>query len=428
MVELYRDNAYFIDFVNSTFEFENLFVVSNLGQLNHTSKLIAKNELKSDSNCLLVLCTSANVYVPQNIHDRFDSELFDHVFFLEIPRNPNRISLDLSVRFTKIYSELLNKLVFKNLYVGSFQYHYSILISLAKDKGIVMALVEEGLGTYRLGVEESCNVSRDIRTINIKAIARETIGETEAFKRMYKRFKLTKQLVKSVEKFVVKIVKEPQVQANLLKLHPSKHVQAVLLPHKDYDKAYTSFPELTSKIFNVRDSNFYFSHADENVEDVDNAHKIISKYNIQSNDYLYLSQKFHINRKQYVKIISDLLLKFDENDASTIFIKLHPKQEHEEVMQGFINLERESYGRVKVIRESDFLIEELVRQVRFKGIIGITSSALVYSQVLSPDSKIYSVVNHLTNHLTQDYRNVKGIKMMQEHKEIIMQFDGIEFV
>lgn len=428
MIEVYRTNAHFIELVNSKFEFDNLFVVSNLGQLNHTSKLIVKNGLQSGSNCLLVLYTSANVYVPQNIHDKFDSDLFDHVFFLEIPRNPNRISLDLSIRFTKIYSGLLNKLEFRNLYVGSFQYHYSILISLAKDKGIAIALIEEGLGTYRLGVEESHNISRDIRSINIKAIARETIGETEAFKRVYKKFKLTKQLIQSVEKFAVKIVKEPQVQANLLKLYPSKHVQAILRPHLDYDKAYTSFPELTSKIFNVKDSNFYFSHADENVKDVNNAHKIISKYNIKPDDYLYLSQKFHINRKQYIKIISDFLLRFNDNTSSTIFIKLHPKQEHEEVLQGFIDLERQSYGRVKVIRESDFLIEELVRRVNFKGIIGITSSALVYSQVLSPDSKIYSVVDHLTNNLTQDYRNVKGIKMMQDHKKIIMQFDGIKFV
>lgn len=428
MIEVYRSNAHFIELVNSKFEFDSLFVVSNLGQLNHTSKLIVKNGLQSDSNCLLVLYTSANLYVPQNIHDKFDSDLFDHIFFLEIPRNPNRISLDLSIKFTKLYSGLMDKLVFKNLYVGSFQYHYSILISLAKERGIATALIEEGLGTYRLGVEESHNISGDIRTINIKAIARETIGETEIFKRIYKQFKLTKQLVKSVEKFAVKVVKEPQVQTNLLKLYPSKHVQAVLRPHTDYDKAYTSFPELTSKIFNVKDSKFYFSHADENEEDVDNAQEIINKYNIKSNDYLYLSQKFQINRKQYIKIISDLLLDFNENTESTIFIKLHPKQEHEEVMQGFIELERKSYGRVKVIRESDFLIEELVRQVRFKGIIGITSSALVYSQVLSPDSKIYSVVDHLTNHLTKDYRNVKGIKMMQDHKKIIMQFDGIEFI
>lgn len=428
MIEVYRDNAHFIEFIDSTFEFENLFVVSNLGQLNHTSKLIVKNGLKSESNCLLVLYTSANTYVPQNIHDKFDTDLFDHVFFLEIAKNPNRISLELSIRFTKIYSRLLDKLIFKNLYVGSFQYHYSILISLAKDKGIATALIEEGLGTYRLGVEESHNISRDIRAINIKSIARETIGETEAFKRIYKKFKLTKQFIQSVEKFAVKIIKEPQVQANLLKLYPSKHVQAVLRPHKDYDKAYTSFPELTSKIFNVRDSNFYFSHADENIEDVDNAHKIISKYNIKSNDYLYLSQKFQIDRKQYINIVSDLLLSFNENTSFTIFIKLHPKQEHEEVLQGFIDLESKSYGRVKVIRESDFLIEELVRQVRFKGIIGITSSALVYSQVLSPDSKIYSVVDHLNNHLIPDYRNAKGIKMMQEHKKIIMQFDGIKFI
>ncbi len=428
MIEVYRSNAHFIELVNSKFEFDNLFVVSNLGQLNHTSKLIVKNGLQSDSNCLLVLYTSANVYVPQNIHDKFDSDLFDHVFFLEIPRNPNRISLDLSIKFTKLYSGLMDKLVFKNLYVGSFQYHYSILISLAKDKGIATALIEEGLGTYRLGVEESQNVSGDIRSINVKSIARETIGETEAFKRIYKKFKLTKQLAQSVKKFAVKVIKTPQVQSNLLNLYPNKHVKAVLTPHLDYDKAYTSFPELTSKIFNVKDSKFYFSHADENIGDIENAYKTISKYDIKSTDYIYLSQKFQINRRQYIKIISDLLLEFNEGSSSCIYIKLHPKQEHEEVFNGFLDLERISRGRVKVIRESDFLIEELVRQVQFKGIIGITSSALVYSQVLSPNSKIYSVVDHLTSHLTSDYRNVKGVKMMREHKEIIMQFDGIEFI
>lgn len=92
-------------------------------------------------------------------------------------------------------------------------------------------------------------------------------------------------------------------------------------------------------------------------------------------------------------------------------------------------MEKKSDGRIRIIRESGFLIEEVIRQSQIKSVIGITSSALVYSCIVSPNIQAYSVADILLRELDRKNKNNnKGIKMLKQHAQILRQFNNIVFL
>lgn len=404
---------------------DNLFLIANFGQYNHISNLI--KDLKISNCALVVLYTSSNFYIPQSIHDSIDEGIFSLVYFLEIPRSPNRIDIDLALEIRSKYLKLINILQPSKLYLSSFQFHYSIIATIAKNKGIKVILVEEGLGTYRLGGLPNEGMIGKISIEKVREVSSKTVSRNQLFKKLYKNYKETKLLIKEVRSFFRIIYKTPEFQGEILRLIPNKELKSIMKPFLDFDESYTSFPEVSKRIFNVKDSKFYFSHNNIKQEEISYCNNIIGKYNINHDDYIYLSQQYRINDTEYVKIVSNLLLNISKNEDSKIFIKMHPRNERLEVIEGFKLLETESLGRIKVIDESDFRIENIIKQANVKGVIGITSTALVYTSVIAPKCKVYSIANVLVGELNP-IKNINGIKTIKEHTKIINQFDGINFL
>ncbi|WP_350655693.1 alpha-2,8-polysialyltransferase family protein [Psychrobacter sp. S1-30-MNA-CIBAN-0213] len=410
----------------STCNYQNLFVISNLGQLKHITGII-KN--KNITNCfLLVVYTESNFTVPQAIHDNFDSYIFDHVLFFKLPKNPNGTNLKNIKAMELGYRTVINTVNPENLYLNSFQFHYSILANVAKKSGLKVILIEEGLGTYRLGLENHDNNSQLLNFDLIKRVSKDTISKTEFFKRLYKKYKMTKELTVESKRFVKKLYLSSEVQDKLINFYPNSNLKNFHKPFLNFDESYTSFPNLTKRKFNIKKNNYYFSFDESTVDEREYALSIIDKYNITSNDYLYLSQKFNIDRNEYLAIVKESILNLLRETDSNIFIKLHPKQEHELVLEGFLKMEKETGGRIEVIKESGFLIEEVIRLSKIKGVIGITSSALVYTSLLSSQCKSYSISDTLVDKLIKHERNSKGISMIKQHTEILRQFDNIDFI
>lgn len=415
-------------YVNTRYnvEYDNLFVISNLGQLKHVTGFI-KN--KGITNCfLLVVYTEANITVPQAIHDSYDSFVFSIVLFHKLPNSPNKLQLKNIKKMGSDYKELVCKINPSNLYLNSFQYHYAILASIAKKSGSRIILIEEGLGTYRLGIDEHDLSIGKLDFNLVKKLSKDTVGKTEIFKRTYKKYKLIKEFASESKRLAKKIYLSPEVQYKLIGFYPNSSFDIFCKPFVDFDESYTSFPELTDQKFNVKKNNYHLSFEEPTEDESDHALSIIREYDIKSKDYLYLSQKFSINRDEYLAIVKGCLLKLLEGNDSTVFIKLHPKQEHELVLAGFIEMEKETGGRIKVIQESGFLIEEVVKVSKVQGVIGITSSALVYSPLLSPECKSYSIADTLVSNLINHTRNTKGIDMIEAHTKILKQFENIYFI
>lgn len=404
----------------------NLFVISNLGQLKHVTGLIKRKDI---ANCfLLVVYTESNLAMPQAIHDNFDASVFNNVLFLKLPNNPNSISFRNIKNMDFSYRQIIQNIKPSNLYLNSFQFHYAILANIAKEIGSKIILVEEGLGTYRLGHDEYYQKPGSVNFNLIKRLSKETLSKTEVFKKVYKKYKLTKEFAVESKRFVRKFYFSPELQSKLIDFYPNSSFNNFYKPFVDFDESYTSFPSLAKKKFNIKKSNYYFSFDEPTINESEFALSIIKKYNIRSEDYLYLSQKFSINRDEYLFIVKNILLEILEGNGATVFVKLHPKQEHELVLEGFLEIEKETGGRIKVIEESGFLIEEVIKLSKVQGVIGITSSALVYSFLLSPECKSYSIANTLVSKLINHKRNDKGVDMIKAHTKILKQFDNICFI
>ena len=414
-----------VDEINTLNQVENLFFIANFSQLNHIHTLIDKLKLE---NCyLVVLYTELNYYIPQSIHDALIENLFVQVLFLEIPAYPNRVKLNLALKFEDIYSKILKKVKPRKLFLSSFQYHYSILASLAKSQGVKLALVEEGLGTYRLGTNANEGVPGTLKISNIVEAADKTIKKTQFFKKNFKRYKEAKEFFNECKRFTKVVYESSEIQGLIIKYHSNKNLRYMAKPFLDFDESYTSFPDITNNIFNVKDSKFYFSHDDASEEELDNAKTIIERYNIKSNDYIFLSQKFLVDDEDYANEVNRVLRKFAIENKCRVFIKTHPRKESSRVVDSYFKLEMQSLGRIKLIEESNFRIESVINLANIKGVIGITSTSLVYTSVLNPNSKVYSIANILTKNIASK-KNIKGVNTISNHAAMLKQFDNIDFL
>jgi hypothetical protein len=414
-----------IDEINTISPVDNLLLIANFSQLNHINTLV--DSLKLKKCYLVVLYTELNYYIPQSIHDALIENLFEQVLFLKIPTHPNRVKVNLAREFENMYSRILKEVQPKKLFLSSFQYHYSILGSLARSQGVELALVEEGLGTYRLGTNPNEGVPGPLRINNIVNAADKTIKKTQFFKKNYKRYKEVKIFFGECKNFTKTIYGSPEIQGLILKYYPNKNVRFMSKPFLEFDESYTSFPDLTNNIFNIKDSKFYFSHDDTSDEELENAKSIIAKYNITNNDYIFLSQKFLVDDEDYTNEIKRILSKFSRENECRVFIKTHPRKESDRVVNNYFNLEMHSLGYIKLIEESNFRIESVISLADVKGVLGITSTSLVYTSVLNPNSTVYSIAHVLTKNLMSK-SNLKGVNTISDHASMLKQFDNIHFI
>lgn len=409
-----------------TNDVDNLFVISNLGQLNHIKALISYYDFH---NCgVIVLFTLANLEVPKDIQNSLSDSVFRHSFFLEIPRSPNRINLAMTKRLYEKYSFYLSKFRASRLFILSFQYHYALLGQIADDMGTEINLVEEGLGTYRLVNPEERKLEKDFTFEVVKRSAKKTLTKTQIFKFIYSKYKPFKELALQTKSFVKDVYESPELQAQFIKVNKNKKLQAILSPYTTFNSTYTSFPYIAENIFEAQDNKFYPVFARPEEEDVENALEVIKAYDISNKDYIYVSQKFSIDSDEYVHIVEKVFNKILENNEGKIFIKTHPKRESQATLSAFEELEQIYKGKVYLIRESSFLIEEVVRQSNVRGVIGITSSALVYAAIVSSECKSYSLAKILLNKLEGKPKNIRGINMISSHLRMIENFENVIFL
>lgn len=414
----------FEDYVNSGRSFNNLFVLTHLGQLKQMEALI--NSKLIVNNCLVVLYTYKNLIVPKTVHDQY-SKVFDQVIFLEIPFGVNKVDFPKLRKLEKIYQKLIIETNPQNLYLNSFEGHYAILTSISKNKNIRNILVEEGTATYKLNLkimtEDKAENILDYDFFRSEFMA--TVGQTQIFKKIVKIHKHNKDFYKQSKKFFNEVTKHESFQKQLIEISRNQHLKASLVPFKDFDKAYASFPNLIKEGFGVKDVDYFLIHEIVNEESIKDAQKIIDKYGITSNDVLYVSQRYHLDPEQYARAVTAILTR-SIRDEQRVFIKLHPKED-KKTYDSFKYLEFVSNKKFVVIEESQFLIESVIRVSQISQLIGLTSTTLVYGPLVSPTTKSISIAQELIRILPDTSQNIKGSDVIKNHLSIIKIFGNIEF-
>ena len=364
-----NDSLWFkVNKLNIIGAYNNVFIISHLGQLKQVESLIEYENLKN--NLLIILYTKKNLRVPRSIDKQKNKTLFDNSLLYLLPNSPNNYSLKSLVHMKRNYEELLIKSKVKNLYLLSFENHYSLLAKAAKKKGINLILLDEGTASYKT----------------------PDLSEYTTSQTLYK-----KQLAKIL------------------------NVDNAFNWFTDFDEVYAAFPELLKQTFHAKKFHRFFAHAGK-VEINDNTLKLIEEYKITKNDFIYVNQRYSINDNDFTHTILTILNKFSEHYNAKIFIKMHPK-DRDNLKKTFIH-ELKSYPNIIFIKENEFLIEPAIQAIQPRGILGLTSTSLVYTPFISTFTKAYSIKPWFID-LVPKSGNEEGIKIINDHYIILEQFKHV---
>ncbi|QLB12718.1 alpha-2,8-polysialyltransferase (POLYST) [Bisgaardia hudsonensis] len=395
-VEFVRDSYFFkCGYMGLNFKCDNLFVVSNLGQLNQAHSLIKKERFKN--NFLLILYTSKNKVMPEIVKKNVDSGLFSSFAVFRLPNKPSQINIKNAIYINNSYRNIINTLKIKNLFIQSFERHYALLASYAKSKNIKVNLIEEGTGTYRYSTIHEFN-----------RIFKESLSWKER-KQMY--------CIKHLCFF--------------------KNIRPMLSIYHDYNTIYAAFPHLVPDFFTFRKKEYFFLY--DNIKIGEDIRDIKLKYNITSNDIIFLNQRYKFTSLQcYAKSLLLLLSEFSLKYKCNVFIKLHPKDSEEFKVTLRNYLKKYKIRSIILIDFYGFTIEPLLIMVKPRFVLGMTSSGLIYSSLLSKtiqSATIYPILREkIDKELVEDLDGI-GLDVNNDifsdsdkHFEILSKFPSTKII
>jgi len=358
---------------------DNLFIVSHLGQLRQVEALITQKNLKNSG--LVLLYTEMNLSIANMVESSYASNLFSIFKKIKLPIRPNKIDISKLLNIRKKYISLLKEIKPKKLYVLSFEGHYNLLLSYAKSKAILVYLIEEGTATYK---ESDSKI----------------IGKKE---------KLNRILIKCTPFF--------------------SSLRETLVRFENFDKIFGSFPKLLENRFHNSNVEYFFVYNRIKENDIV-VKKMIDNYNISTDDFIYLNQRYEINKKEYVLTIIEILLEFNKKFNGKVFIKMHPKDSVELIEYFAVEIKKMGIGdRIILIKESKFLIEPTIIMLnKIQGVIGLTSTSLVYTPIISKETKVYSIASILLDKIDNSLDNKNGISLIKNHFDILKSFEHIYFL
>lgn len=369
---------------------DNLFVISHLGQLSQVEALIEYENLID--NFLVIVYASTNKKMPELIKKKYNRQLFKESYLLLLPDAPNDMRSKKLLFIRRNYIQVFKAVQPKSLYVLSFEGHYNLLLSYAKQNNCKLCLIEEGTATYK---KELLSESRKGLRVKFKSFGLNIIY---FFVKSFLFFKQIRSIKSEVKRY------------------------------KNFDKLYVSFPDLVKNKFDAKETENFFLHAGE----IKNRNKIeifILKYNMTANDFIYVNQRYPIKNQEFAKAIMIILEEISKEFKSKIFIKMHPKDtpslKAEFIKQIQIrNIQKE----IVFIEESDFLIEPTVAVLQPRAVLGLTSTALVYVPLVSKKTNVYSIALKFLNQISVKSYNQNGIGIIKEHLDILRDFNHVHIL
>jgi len=357
--------------INISDNYDTLFIISHLGQLQKAEMFI---KYKKNSNCIIViLYTKKNLEIPNSIIKNLDNNLVKDYFLLLLPNYPNNLKLKSLVYMNRNYKNLIAKVKPKEIILFSFENHYSLLINFTREKYIKTILIEEGTATYK------------------------TPEKSEYY------------LEKSYLKYIF---------AKFLKIHYAFSWTI------DFDEVYGTYPDVLSQTFK-RSKCYYFFPYEFETDNLGLVDDIIDKYKITNNDFIYINQRYAIDYRDFSNILIKILfLLLKKNKNTKIFIKLHPKDSVN--LKKYLELTLYNSNDIILIKESEFAIESVIKKVKPKVVIGLTSSVLVYVRKISPTTIPYSITPLFLSYLKKKNKYYDAIYLINNHFNIIKKFKFIK--
>lgn len=289
-------------------------------------------------------------------------------------------------RISDILNYITNNYEFNNLFLCNADKWYSYYEKIKYEKRLTYSLnlLEEGLTTYIVSSDESYQ-NEIIQKTTFRDIKKNFADLSKFSKKLFSYLKLILvKLVVIVLNLISIIFRTNLVQkikSFLLNKTMKEKYKFSYIKH--FDNAFVCFPQkleqVNFSIDNVKKLNFTFNNI--NFNHYSNC--------FDKNDILFINQKY-VNYPKHFEILFDI---FSEMNISNIKIKLHPKENKEQVLKVISEIVKDYDNlNVDVITNLDGIpIEDVIYNFKFKKIIGITSSSLIYCNEFIHDIDIISV-------------------------------------
>lgn len=404
----------------------NIFFCSQKNHIKIFSKLITDKKIKN--NHAVLLYTKRNIQALEGMKELISVSIFNSHTELELPLLPLRFDLRNFYKLKKLYTELLSSIQANNIFVVSFEYHYAILCATAKNLNIQTNLVEEGTATYKYLVKDyhkkdKIHVTDIIDSVYLK-LWKQTLFGKYVLKPLYYAIIDIFITLKAIVLTLPEVILHEYFQKKILKAFPFIFRESNVFSKGNFafDNTYTSFPHLTRKIFSSEKFEQFFPHSLSK-----NKNHCLSR--IKSGSYIYVSQPYKVNKEIYYPEIISILDIISRNDNAHIYIKLHPRESIQihSYLKNYLLSMKEDISIF--ILESDYQssVEDLLINNRFSKIIGLTSTALVYAKIVSPNIDSISIVDEFLLRMDKFFPgNNTAIKEIKKHREVINIFDSVK--
>jgi poly-alpha-2,8 sialosyl sialyltransferase len=407
---------------------KNIFFVAHYGQIIQCNQFIRVNNL--ENNELAILYTTKNMTIPKMVEDTVDRSLFNRIARYKLPTSCMQPHIGRIIKIRAKYKKYLQEHKPTDIYVFSFEGHYVLLEELACRMGIRIHLIEEGLGTYKLALPDY----RDSAQKTWKQTCNNAFCKSSASQNLWvKGFVALLQLPFDLWDFSKRLYVQERTQSALLNVMPRKW-RAFKLRFSKFESLHVAFPDVLQSRFPDIKISPYFVHEPSNALELSSedviASQTVEKYNITSEDIVFVSQRYAVSLPILVPhIIRALERAYTHigNPRARLFIKLHPK-ESELVRAAYLSAKSKLNRRLIVIDSPAFPVELLVAQAKIQALIGISSSSLVYSEKINPELKIFSIGDSLIREISKYPAERQALSQMEAHVSLLKLFSHVKQV
>ena len=318
----------------------------------------------------------------------------------------------------------------ENVFICSFESHYNFLSDLAQEFQAKLNLFEEGTATYKFLIGETSG-EQEFKQRMIKAL-RISMND---FKRAYRNSLLhdlikksliiqsLKALFKTVKRIVAALFTQKQRNLFKSKVYPD-YLKTVFGTIDKFDEIYVAFPDKAEKIFKANKYHELISDYSLNEETTRLINKSAALENLDHHSIVFVNQRYNIPADLHVRIILTFLARNFLNEK--IFIKFHPK-DSEAMKKTFLKGVDKFNLNVEIIDlDIEVPFEAILKVKKPKMVIGISSTSLIYTEKINPETITLSCADYYINHLKDERVDQKEIDLIKYHKKILEALSDIE--